>query len=207
MEPKTRLEHFLGKIAGNELAQELEPKTRIEHFLGKIAGNPNAKELEPKTRVEDLLNEIAENDDGGGGSGIPFPEVTVTLNIESPESVAEIIVNLFKRVGNRFKPFIVNEASSQMTITGNLIPTTRAFSDLFDDDEGGPLSGYVFNSDTLYVYGGDYAYSYDFSFSDPVNMTKFGESDEYPNYEIVDPTKPASITVNATTPDEALNPI
>lgn len=61
MKPRTRLEHFLCRIAGNPDALELEPKTRIERFLAKIAGREDAGNIEPETRLEYCLEDIAEN--------------------------------------------------------------------------------------------------------------------------------------------------
>ena len=71
LDPNARLEHFLGRIAGDEEAKELEPKTRIEHFLGLIGGNEMAKELEPKTRIEFFLYKIAKSRGGGAGNAAP----------------------------------------------------------------------------------------------------------------------------------------
>ena len=43
----------------------MKPKTRIENFLAKIAGNPDAKEMEPETRMEYFLNDIVIPSGGG----------------------------------------------------------------------------------------------------------------------------------------------
>ena len=53
-------------MATNDISEQkhqlnLVPKTRLEHFLGRIAENPNAEELEPKTRLEVFLNDIAKS--------------------------------------------------------------------------------------------------------------------------------------------------
>lgn len=48
----------------------LEPKTRKEHLMGKIAGNPNAEEItDLKTREEHFLRDIEE---AMGGGSAPF---------------------------------------------------------------------------------------------------------------------------------------
>jgi hypothetical protein len=44
----------------------MEPKTRKEHYLAAIAGE-DVTVPEPKTRQEHYLKEIAENGSGGGG--------------------------------------------------------------------------------------------------------------------------------------------
>ena len=43
----------------------MKPRTRLDHFLAKIAGDKSAKNLTPRSSKEYYLNEIAEN--GGGG--------------------------------------------------------------------------------------------------------------------------------------------
>lgn len=53
----------------------LNPKTRKEHLMGKIAGNPNAEEItDLKTREEHFLKDIEE---ASGGGSEPFV-VTLT---------------------------------------------------------------------------------------------------------------------------------
>ena len=44
-----------------ETARHLEPKTRVEHFLAKIAGRNDVGDVEPKTRLEHFLADIAES--------------------------------------------------------------------------------------------------------------------------------------------------
>ena len=53
LEPVTRVEHYLAKIAGQDV-DELEPVTRIEHYLAKIAGQ-DVEVPEPFTRIEKFL--------------------------------------------------------------------------------------------------------------------------------------------------------
>lgn len=50
----------------------MEPKTRREHFLAKVAGNPYDSTILPKTREEFFLNDIAESGGGGSGGGGTF---------------------------------------------------------------------------------------------------------------------------------------
>ena len=45
----------------NVEAKKLKPKTRVEHFLAKIAGRDDVDDVEPKTRLEHFLADIAEN--------------------------------------------------------------------------------------------------------------------------------------------------
>ena len=47
--------------------KKIKPKTREEHYLAKIAGE-DVTIPEPKTRQEHYLKEIAENGGGGGGA-------------------------------------------------------------------------------------------------------------------------------------------
>ena len=51
----------------------MEPKTRKEHYLAAIAGE-DVTIPEPKTRQEYYLKEIAEN--GGGGGSFEFVEIS-----------------------------------------------------------------------------------------------------------------------------------
>lgn len=68
MNPITREEYFLAKIAGEE-SPEIQPVTREEIFLAKAAGM-DVPELEPVTRKEWFISQIAGG--GGGGGGAPF---------------------------------------------------------------------------------------------------------------------------------------
>lgn len=56
----------------------MEPKTRKEHYLAAIAGE-DVTIPEPKTRQEHYLKEIAEKGSGGGGG---IFAVTVNMTIE-----------------------------------------------------------------------------------------------------------------------------
>lgn len=47
------------------------PKTRIEHYLNKLAKGETTTLPEPVTRVECYLDEIANSGGGGGGSDLP----------------------------------------------------------------------------------------------------------------------------------------
>lgn len=56
----------------------MKPKTRLEWFLAKIAGDADATgTVTPKTRKEYYLKEIADN---GGGGGSSLPAVTASDN-------------------------------------------------------------------------------------------------------------------------------
>lgn len=69
MEPITRKENYLAKVAGMSITPP-EPITREEKFLAK-AGGMNVKTPEPLTRVEKYLQKIIEKagDSSGGGGG------------------------------------------------------------------------------------------------------------------------------------------
>lgn len=88
LEPITRIEHYLAKIAGEDVVTP-EVKTRLEAYLAKIAG-ADIIVPEAKTRLEYFLNEIAENGEGGGGeTGYTTCQVTINLNTQSlyPENI------------------------------------------------------------------------------------------------------------------------
>lgn len=86
--PRTRTEHFLGRIAGDPHAKILEPRTRRENFLAKIAGDPMSMEdIQPRTRREYFLNKIAEKD-----SDDPTPSAwRGKVNISNRTNVAQPI--------------------------------------------------------------------------------------------------------------------
>lgn len=65
MNPITREEYFLAKIAGEE-SPEIQPVTREEIFLAKAAGM-DVPELEPVTRKEWFISQISSGGGGGGG--------------------------------------------------------------------------------------------------------------------------------------------
>lgn len=59
--PKTRLEKYLAKIAGETVEELPNPKTRLEKYLARIAG-ADIVVPEPKTRLEYYLNILATSD-------------------------------------------------------------------------------------------------------------------------------------------------
>ena len=71
MNPITREEYFLAKIAGEE-SPEIQPVTREEIFLAKAAGM-DVPELKPVTRKEWFISQIAGGGGGGGGGGGDAP--------------------------------------------------------------------------------------------------------------------------------------
>lgn len=81
--PKTRLEKWLAKIAGESV--DIEPKDRLETLLAKIAGD--SVTITPDDSLEYWLNEIAEN--GGGGGSSDFTTVTVTIKSSVSSATSE----------------------------------------------------------------------------------------------------------------------
>lgn len=75
MDPITREEYFLAKIAGEE-SPTIQPVTREEMFLARAAGM-DAPELTPVTRKEWFISQIS---GGGGGGGVTVSPLTVTEN-------------------------------------------------------------------------------------------------------------------------------
>lgn len=79
LEPITRLEEYLSKLAGDDVAVP-EPITRVEKFLAYIAGEADSKPT-PITRIEKFLDAIGQGGGGGGGGGtVIVPEQTVTTD-------------------------------------------------------------------------------------------------------------------------------
>ena len=114
----------------------MKPKTRLENFLAKIAGNNDAKDLKPKTRIEHFLNDIAEKIKGGGSgeSGNQTFVVHATYDLNNGRAVldktaseiieaveANKIVNLdMEYGGSRIYSIlnsIISDASQQMYAT------------------------------------------------------------------------------------------
>lgn len=84
----------------------LDPKTREEHLMGKIAGNPNAEEItELKTREEHFLKDIEEAVGGGSGSGGTLPSVTwdttVSTGFAAQETTATVNGTEFTKVSDK----------------------------------------------------------------------------------------------------------
>lgn len=75
LEPITRLEEYLSKLAGDDVAVP-EPITRVEKFLAYIAGETDSKPT-PITRIEKFLDAIGQGGGGGGGETVIVPEQTV----------------------------------------------------------------------------------------------------------------------------------
>ena len=70
----------------------MKPKTRLDNFLAKIAGDPEADtSMEPKSREEHYLNKIAEN--SGSGSGGTSNAFTMTLTPVNNNSMSVFTVN------------------------------------------------------------------------------------------------------------------
>lgn len=75
LEPITRLEEYLSKLAGDDVAVP-EPITRVEKFLAYIAGEADSKPT-PITRIEKFLDAIGQGGGGGGGETVIVPEQAV----------------------------------------------------------------------------------------------------------------------------------
>ena len=82
--PKTRLEKWLAKIAGESV--DIEPKDRLETLLAKIAGD--SVTITPDDSLEYWLNEIAEN--GGGGGSSDFSTATVTIGFSGKNTTGTV---------------------------------------------------------------------------------------------------------------------
>ena len=69
----------------------MEPVTRKEHFLARIAGKPHDESLFPITREEFFLDDIAESGGGGGGGGLFIVTVTTSgSTLVADKTVADI---------------------------------------------------------------------------------------------------------------------
>lgn len=177
--PRTREEHYLAKIAGEE-TDVPEPKTRLEYYLAAIAGEevdcPN-----PKTRLEYFLKGVADNgdsSDGGFSGGLALAQMTVTLNIDTPSKVKEIDTGLAEFVNGSWAPVIIdNNITAQMEFSGNVLPLISKSGKEYD----------VKYSLGLKVY--DVSDQYDH-----VLILRNAENYDFGKKKIIDPTKPASLT-------------
>lgn len=165
----------------------------ITTALKQVADDPSKV---PGSSIDDVIDVLADKIEPGGGSGIPFPEVTVTLNIDHPENVLEISADvIYERIGNRFKKYKKDytqgeTAPAQSIITGAILP----------------ISNYGPDSDYMNYYGiswdlvnvaGDGDYYYVLAFSEVVNLKDLIDGAEN-TFEVIDPTKPVSCTITAT---------
>ena len=107
--PLTRVEQYLAKTAGQDVALPNVPLTRIEQYLAKIAGQDVKIPDVPLTRNEQYLAEIAKN---GGGSSITVEPLTVTANgtqtAPSGKAYSPVTVN----VPNSYKDSDIGKAVS-----------------------------------------------------------------------------------------------
>lgn len=87
LEPITRLEEYLSKLAGDDVAVP-EPITRVEKFLAYIAGDADSKPT-PITRIEKFLDAIGQGG-GGGGETVIIEEQSVTTETPPEPPYAEI---------------------------------------------------------------------------------------------------------------------
>ena len=148
----------------------------------------------PGSSIDDVIDLLADKIEPGGG-GIPFPEVTVTLNIDHPESVAEVtLYNIFERIGNRFKryhkDYTHGETSVQSIITGGLLPVS-------DVNEGGTfVNAYAFNPNDSDISSIEADKYFNLTVSDAVNMRDIEGGGWL--FEVIDPSKPVSFTLTAT---------
>lgn len=153
----------------------------------------NGEYFVPLSRAEGL---VGQSKGSSTGSSIPFPEVTVTLNIDHPESVLEISADvIYERIGNRFKKYQKDYAQgetapAQSIITGAILPISN----------NGPDSDYMnyygISWDLVNV-AGDGDYYYVLAFSEVVNLQDLIDGAEN-TFEVIDPTKPVSCTITAT---------
>lgn len=98
LEPITRLEEYLSKLAGDDVAVP-EPITRVEKFLAYIAGEADSKPT-PITRIEKFLDAIGQGGGGGGGETVIVPEQSLTVEEEDGIYYAMISVAAVPEVGD-----------------------------------------------------------------------------------------------------------
>lgn len=73
--PLTRVEQYLAKTAGQDVALPNVPLTRLEQYLAKIAGQDVKIPDVPLTRKEQYLAEIAKNGGGSSVEVVPLPVI------------------------------------------------------------------------------------------------------------------------------------
>ena len=136
IQPKTRLEKFLAKIAKREDVENLEPKTRLEYFLNKIATEEDSGEtLEPETRLEYFLNEIAENKESSSSSYLQLKSIRILNSTGTRIRTQKIYDQEQGFVGFTWNNFIINGYSQN---TYSLVSTDGAefyFGVEFEDAE------------------------------------------------------------------------
>lgn len=146
----------------------------------------------PQSRASELVGQGRAEGGGSTDSGIPFPELTVNLIIEDLEYVSEISCAVYTKDGNRFERFYKDYGSTvaprELVIEGGVVPISIPYQ---------IYNGLVYGIDLgrVNVNGGNDTIYYETYASNPVNLNDVDGSGRF--FEIVDLTKPASITVTA----------
>ena len=187
----TSLKELL-KAYGGENSNKNNAVQIIDEITETLGGEATSKSKNLVEAIDKLSNQVSQSDSGGG---IPFPEITVTLNIDHPENATEIEAIVYERIGNRFNTYIKDYsqgeiAPAQSVITGAILPIFN------DNSETDYMNYYGFSQESVYVAGDD-EYHYKISFSEVVNLRDIDEGGgEF--FEVIDPTKPISCTIIAT---------
>ena len=143
MEPITREEYYLAKIAGTYKGKTPEPVTIDEYYLATMAGDYSGNTPQPVTRLQYYMAKVAGVWDGSipapvtrleyywaaiaNGEGEVFPPVTreehfLTLVADAYSVVLTVVTGnpaLLEGVkGNRFTSFTLHGKSTQVSTTG-----------------------------------------------------------------------------------------
>lgn len=187
MEPITREEYYLAKIAGTYKGKTPEPVTIDEYYLATMAGDYSSNTPQPVTRLQYYMAKVAGVWDGSipapvtrleyywsaiaNGEGEVFPPVTreehfLTLVADVYSVVLTVVTGnpaLLEGVkGNRFTSLTLHGISTQRTTTGaQLFDVSEVLDETVLDIENpvvGNAVGY-WTSGYIPVKTGNYIYS------------------------------------------------
>lgn len=175
MEPITREEYYLAKIAGTYKGKTPEPVTIDEYYLATMAGDYSGNTPQPVTRLQYYMAKVAGVWDGSipapvtrleyywaaiaNGEGEVFPPVTreehfLTLVADAYSVVLTVVTGnpaLLEGVkGNRFTSFTLHGKSTQGSTTGaQLFDKSKAFSGWVNSDGSIKNEGAVGKGDNI----------------------------------------------------------
>lgn len=188
----TSLKQLL-KALGGENSNKNNAVQIIDEMTETLGGKTTLNSKNLVEAIDKLSNQVSQSD---SNNSIPFPEVTVTLNIDHPESVDEVSLDdIYERNGNLFKHYHRSygdgeTAPQQSIITGGLLLGAGVYS------AGEWIFSYGFNVEYFNIPATEVDKYFKLTVSDAVNMRDIDGGGLI--FEVIDLSKPVSCTITAT---------